>query len=177
MSGSKRGENRGEISGLPGVRFLDPRKVEVGRNAFDRVRLEIGGDEVYEGVRLARAFPLSKPDQYVSFLTEEGKEIGMLAEPQRLDAASRRIVDEELEMMYYTPIIRQVLNVEGKHGTTTWNVKTDRGDTVILVKDRGDVRRLPGRRILFTDAHGLKYDIPDYEKLDEKSRGMIDGEV
>jgi hypothetical protein len=56
-------------------------------------------------------------------------------------------------------------------------VQTDRGETTLYAKDRSDIRRMPGRRILFTDVHGMKYDVPDYTQLDDRSRALIDNEI
>lgn len=167
----------GHGSSGPEVRSLDPRKVEVERDAFDHLRLTIGGDEVHENVRVARAFPLSQPDQFISFLTKENKEIGMLPDLKRMGDTSRRIIEEELGLVYFTPVIQKINAVEGKHGATTWQLVTDRGEKTVFVKDRGEIRRLPGRRILFTDVHGMKYDLPDYAKLDERSRTLLENEI
>jgi hypothetical protein len=158
------------------MRSLDPKKIELTRDAFDHVRLVVD-DEVHEKVKIARAFPVSMPDRYISFMTHEGKEIGMVEDMKRLDSSQRRIVEEELDTVYLTPIIQTILTVSSQHGSTTWRVKTDRGETTVYVKDRGEIRRLPGRRILFTDVHGMKYDVPDYAKLDDRSRSLIDNEI
>jgi hypothetical protein len=171
------GSKNDSRSTSPEIRYLDPQRIEVERDAFDRLRLVIDGDEVYERVRIARAFPLSHPDRYLSILNSEGKEIGMVAEPGRLSSASLRLVQDELDLVYYTPVIERITSVESKHGATTWNVVTDRGEAVVSVKDRGEIRRLAGRRVLFTDVNGLKYDIPDYARLDERSRTLLESEI
>jgi hypothetical protein len=176
-NGQKKDHRVDAVEDTTKIRYLDPRTIEVTRDAFNNLLLDVSPDEKHEKVRVSRAFPLSKPDQFISFSTHEGKEIGVVIEMKQMSAGSRRVVEEELALIYYSPEVTRVYSVEGKHGTTTWQVKTDRGDTTILIKDRGDIRRLPNRRILFTDVHGMKYDVPDYARLDEKSRSLIDGEV
>lgn len=173
------GESTGNGTGTarPEIRSLDPRQIEVTRDAFDHLLLRIGADEVHENVKVARAFPLSEPDRYLSFLTSEGKEIGMVTEMKGMENSSRRIVEEELEFLYFTPVVQKINAVESRHGAMTWELVTDRGERTVYVKDRGDVRRLPGRRVLFTDVHGMKYDLPDYARLDERSRSFLDSEI
>ena len=164
-------------AGSPETRILDPRRVRLERDAFDRLRLTIEPDEVFERVRAARAFPTSQPDHYIAFSSEESGEIGMMPELKGLDRCSVRILQEELELVYFVPVIQEILTVQSKHGATTWDVRTDRGETTIFVKDRSDIRRLTGRRVLFLDVHGMKYDIPDYAKLSDRSRALLESEI
>ncbi|MBW3624424.1 MAG: DUF1854 domain-containing protein [Armatimonadetes bacterium] len=174
--GPSNGSSRGSTAGFE-VRVLDARDLQVTRDAFDHLCLTIGGEETHDKVKVARAFPLSEPDRFISFLTHEGREIGMLRELKGMDGSSRRIVEEELDLLYFTPVIQKIHAVESKHGATTWQLLTNRGEKTVYVKDRGEIRRLPGRRIMFTDVHGLKYDLPDYTKLDERSRSLLESEI
>ncbi len=158
------------------VRLLDAKKILISRDAFEQLRIEIAGEEPRENVQPARCFPTTNPTRYISLL-QDGQEIGVLPELDRLEPHSRRVLEEELDRVYFTPIIQRIVSVSSQHGATTWRLDTDRGETTVYVKDRAEIRRLPGRRILFTDVHGMKFDLPDYTKLDERSRTLLENEI
>lgn len=156
--------------------YLDEKEVRVSRDSFGRLRLEARGT-FYEDVRVARAFPISAPDRNIAFQDAQGKQIGMVADMRRLDRESRRLLQEELEMMYFSTRILQVLHVVSRRGVTTWRLVTDRGPCTIYVKDRSDIRTLPDGRVLITDMHGIRYEIPNPEELDEESRRFLEAET
>jgi len=157
-------------------RYLDVRDLRLFRDDFGKLHLQVGGRK-YKGVRPVRLFPISAPNQEIAFQDAEGKEIGILKEMKALDADSRRCLDEELELIYFVPRVTAIKGVISRHGTTTWDLETDRGPRRIHVKDRSDIRRLPGRRVLLVDVFGLKHDIPDYTQLDERSRALLEQEM
>lgn len=157
------------------VRFLDPQRVRVSRDAFGKLEMEAEGD-TYAAVTLARAFPLSTPDQFISFADSDGKEIGLVEDLSALDRASRAAVEEELALLYFSPVVTRILKVDQNYGATTWHLETDRGPRLVRVKDRGDIRALPPRKVVMNDVHGLRYQIPDTDALDETSRLLLERE-
>jgi hypothetical protein len=160
-----------------GIRYLDPRKLKAEVDAFGRLRVTLEGGEVHERVQVACAFPTSRPGQYVVFQTSEGQQIGLVADPGGLSPSSRRALEEMLALVYCVPIIQRIVTVKSQHGATTWEVETDRGPVTVFVKDRSEIRRLPGSRVLFTDVHGMRYEIEDERALDDRSRGLLDNEI
>ena len=166
------------MTGVPmNGRYLEAGEVKLRRDAFDRLRLKLGPDETHEGVKVARAFPTSARDSYISLQTDEGKEIGMLESLSGLEEQSRRVLTDVLSLLYPVPTIEVIRSVQSQHGTTTWVVRTDHGETTILVKDRGDIRRLGGGRVLFSDVNGMKYEIPDYHRLDDRGQALLQNEI
>ncbi|MDH7571165.1 MAG: DUF1854 domain-containing protein [Armatimonadota bacterium] len=156
--------------------YLDEKEVRVSRDNFGRLRLEARGN-VYEDIRVARAFPISAPDRNIAFQDAQGKQIAMIADMRRLDRESRRLLQQELEMVYFSTRILQVLDVRSRRGVTTWRLVTDRGTRTIYVKDRNDIRTLPDGRILMTDMHGIRYEVSNPEELDEESRRFLEAET
>jgi hypothetical protein len=158
--------------------FLDPRSVRVSRNASGRLVLTIGmGVDEFEDVRPVCAFPLSAPEQHVSLMDSEGREIGVVRDLGELDPESRRVLREEREMVYLTTRVEAIKSVTSRYGIGTWELETDRGPRTIHVRLRGDVRPLPGGRVVLTDIHGVKYEISDVAGLDERSRGFLETEL
>ncbi|MBI3947199.1 MAG: DUF1854 domain-containing protein [Armatimonadetes bacterium] len=159
-----------------GLTYFEPKDVQITRDSFGQLHVHVG-DQHYQGVRPVRAFPLTAPNAHIAFLDAEGRQVGLVANMRALDRESRRILDGELEMMYFTPRVLAVLYARSQQGISTWRLSTDRGDRVVLVKDRSDVRTLADGRIIITDVHGIKYEIPDPRQLDERSQMFIEAET
>jgi hypothetical protein len=95
-------------------------------------------------------------------------------DPSELDAESRRILIEELEVRYFVPEVSEVLSVKEEFGAVTWQVRTDRGEKEIVVRNLKDsVHELPGNRAMITDVDGARYMIPDIRRLDARSTNIL----
>lgn len=155
--------------------LLDPACVMLFRTGGSIVRGTItdpvlGSERSYIRVQIARAFPLSKPDTYIGLRDGRDKDIGMLVTLDTMDAASRAILDEELERRYFLPRIQKVLSVREEFGTTTWQVETDKGPRTFSVQNlRESTQDLTPTRLLITDIEGNRYEFPDVRGLDERS--------
>jgi hypothetical protein len=159
------------------LRYFTPDQVRLLRHG-PLVRMTVVGEYSVLNVTLLRAFPISRPDEYLSLLDEGQKEIGMIAAPLALDAESRAIVAAELARRYRLPEIRQVLEVKERFGTQEWNVATDRGQCVFTTRDLFDnARYTAAGELLITDVDGNRYRIPDLDRLDRQSRLLLDSLV
>ena len=76
-----------------------------------------------------------------------------------------------------TTQVLAIRSVTGLHSMTTWEFDTDRGPRTVYIKARNDVRRMPPRRVLFTDANDTRFEIPDTATLDPRSAAILDGEA
>jgi hypothetical protein len=72
------------------------------------------------------------------------------------------------------PEIRQIVSVGSFSTPSIWNIKTDRGDTQLILQAEEDIRRLPNRALLIMDKHGVSYRIQDRFNLDRTSRKLLD---
>ena len=80
----------------------------------------------------------------------------------------------ELRRRYLVPTILRVPSVTERFGVTTWQVETDRGRREFSVADHDDsVRHLGGGRISVQDVDGNRFDIPDYHRLDRRTREIL----
>ncbi len=82
--------------------LLDPAKLRFLAHG-PILRLTIEDDRSYLRVAILRAFPLSDPSRYLSVRDGQGKEIGLIAQPDALAAADRALVEHELERRYLVP--------------------------------------------------------------------------
>ena len=149
----------------------------------DSVRLERNADgEPVARIRdrtvtlghIVSIFPISNREHFVSLRDTEGNEIGIVKEAHLLDAASRRILREELERSYFLPRIKDILSINEQLGVLTWRVTTDRGTRSFEVRNpRRNVRSVGGGRYIVKDVDGNRYDIPRLRNLGPKSQFLM----
>ena len=95
-----------------------------------------------------------------------------------LDPSSRQVLEAELERIYFTPRIPRIHSIEVNFRIPKWEVETDRGRRVFEISSsRSDIRALGGGRVLIRDADGNQYEIPDYRRLDQASRVLVENQV
>ncbi len=157
------------------ITILDPESITLERNRFGDLTLKLG-DETYEKVRIMRAFPLSFPEKYIVFRVRN-EEIGLLEDAEKIADTSRQILEDELRKAYFIPRITRICSLEENHGASKWKVETDYGMREFDVRSRDDIKVLPPFRVLFRDADGNRYEIPDCRRLDPKSQSLLDSET
>lgn len=155
------------------IRWLDPARVQL-RRIGGLVRLTIEGDRSWTRAQPARAFPISDPDHYIGFLDAAGKDIGMLRDPSQLDEESRRVLEEELELRYFVPVVTKVRKVKVEFGAVYWSLETTRGPRDIVVRNlRDNLQEISAVRVFVTDIEGNRYEFPNLNELDPESLGVI----
>jgi hypothetical protein len=139
-----------------------------------RVRLTIGGERSFISVSVARAFPFSKPNEYVGFQDGAGADIGILPSLEGIDAESRAIIDQEMDRRYFTPTVRKVNLVTEMQGTVTWEVETDRGPRRFVVRNiRDNAYSIGQGRIMLTDSEGNRYYFTDVLNLGRRAYEVL----
>jgi hypothetical protein len=158
------------------IRTLDPVKIRLFRTdpADVRVRMTLDNDRSWTSVVIARAFPFSKPDQYVGLQDAGGGDIGIMPALDGLDAESLSIVRVELERRYFTPTVRHVHEVAEKHGAVNWVVETDRGPRRFVVRNlRDNANSLGPMRVMLTDTEGNRYHFPNIQALGRRTYEIL----
>ncbi len=155
-------------------RFLDASELTFTRSQVGTARLEIRNEVCHLRVIVRRLMPLSKPEQYISFAADEDTEIGILVNPSELAPESLKILNEELDKRYFTPIIQKIYRVKEQFGIHEWEVQTARGRVTFSVRGLNqNIKQVPPARLFVTDVRGNRYDIPDYRELDAQSFHQI----
>lgn len=127
------------------------------------------------GVEVARAFPISAPEEYISIIDADGHEVMCIKDPNTLPRNPMHMLAEELTRREFVPIVQRIEEVQADADPSHWSIVTDRGPTTFLMEDSdNDVRRLAGHQILLVDTHGIRYLIPDTRRLDSHSRRILD---
>lgn len=97
------------------------------------------------GVTPVRAFPLSAPDQGLSSVGPDGREVAWIDRLGELDAATRTLIEEALRLRDFAPTVTRPVDVSSFSTPSTWTVETDRGPTRFVLKGEEDIRRLGGK--------------------------------
>ena len=121
-----------------------------------------------------RAFPISAPNEGISLVNSQGKEIFWLSQWQDLPEALQPVLLEALQTRDFMPVILQIREVSTFSTPSTWSVLTDRGVTQLLLKAEEDIQRLPQGELFIHDGYGMTYRIRDSKKFDRSSRRLLD---
>jgi hypothetical protein len=134
-----------------------------------------GADGVeHVGVEPVRAFPISGPGYGISLCNAEGHEVLWAERLEDLPPAERRLMEEELARREFLPVVRRIVRISTVALPAEWEVETDRGRTRFVLNSEDDVRRFDEHRAVVTDAHGVRYLIPDTRTLDAGSRRVLE---
>ncbi|RTZ45400.1 DUF1854 domain-containing protein [Candidimonas sp. SYP-B2681] len=143
------------------------------RDPFGRLVLELD-DDVYETVAPVRSFPISAPDEGIALVGAGGTELLWIDRLQDIPEDIRCLLEEELASREFIPEIRTIRHVSSFATPSRWDVETNRGDAVLLLKAEEDIRRLSAVTLLIADAHGVQFLIRDMLRLDKPSRRLLD---
>jgi len=150
---------------LPPV-LLDPTRLRFRHRPGGNLQLEVQDDCCYLSVRATRCFPFSDPRHYIAIIYGKNEEVGALKGLRKLDAESRRLVEEDLERRYFIPVITRVVAAREESGVSYWEVETSRGPREFVVRGmRDSLTELEEHRMLLTDVDGNRFEIPDYTQL------------
>ena len=146
----------------------------LSRNQAGRLLLTFPDGSVHEGVVPVRAFPLQAPEQFVAFMSIDGKEIAWVDEVSALSQDVRDLITQEIGSREMMPTIERIISVSTLSTPSTWDIVTDRGATKLILKGEEDIRRLTNSTLIITDSHGLRFILPDMQALDKNSRRILD---
>ena len=91
-----------------------------------------------------------------------------------LDKKSAEAIRACLTDYYRIPEICAFNGFTDKFGLLTFSVETNFGNVSVTVKNRhSDIKLFYGKRVLIKDASDNRYEIPDIEALDRRSRHII----
>ncbi len=158
------------------LRYLDDSNAvfERTQGGFVSVRIK---EEFYPRVQVIRMFPFSDPEKYISIRTpdEHSKEIGVIEDMKQISKETRKMLEEQLNLRYFTPIITKVINIKDEYGYAYFDVVTDRGACRFTINVGGHaVVHLSETRILISDIDENRFEIPDVTKLSARELKLLD---
>ena len=147
---------------------------QLKREASCRLHFVDAHGQTHDGVVPVRAFPLAAPDECVSLVSAEGRELVWIDRLADLPAEARTLLQEELALRDFIPEILQLESVSSFGTPSMWTVETDRGPTTFVLKGEEDIRRLKGSALLIASSDGVQYAIADMTTLDRYSRRLLE---
>lgn len=159
------------------VAYLSPKEAVFRTTSGGVLTLQLG-DDFYAKVDVYQAFPFTIENQFISIRNEEDEEIGVIRDLADFDEESREAVLTEIQWRYYTPKIERILATKEEFGHMYWDVKTDRGYRKFVTRGRDQsIIPIDASRILIIDMTGNRFEIPDYNALDQRSFRYIESLV
>jgi hypothetical protein len=149
-------------------------QLDLSRNEFGSLVLVTADGERHAGVVPVRAFPIQAPDEGVSLMTGDGREVAWIPSLAALAPAQRTLIEEALKGREFMPEIRAIQSVSRFATPSTWQVSTDRGDTSFVLRGEEDIRRIGQDTLLISDSHGIHFLLRDLHGLDRQSRKILD---
>jgi len=157
------------------IRYIDGPEARITDHDGLLVDVEFHGSEVMQALEPRRLFPISGLDKYITLLDNEGREQAIVRDITKLMPESREVLETSLREYYLIPKIRRFVeaNEKQKH-YWIWTAETDRGIFTFEIRNYNQtVKPLYDGRVLIKDANDNRYEIPDVNQLDKRSRRMI----
>jgi hypothetical protein len=151
-----------------------PLDYQLQRDAFGRLQLIDRDGERHENVVPVRAFPIASPQDGIALVDPHGRELAWIEHLDELPTEPRGLVESELASREFMPEIERITSVSSFATPSTWQIKTNRGDTILRLKGEEGIRRLADSALLITDRHGIHFLIRDRNTLDAHSRKLLE---
>ena len=128
-----------------------------------------------EDRRLSAArLPTHEPRRaYVSLVDHSNRERACLSSLSTLTRAQRESLQRAMAKVDFLPEVRRIHSISQEGTSSRWQVDTDRGLTEFVVDQEDHVRPLDDGRHLISDAHGMRYLVPEPSALDAASRKLL----
>ncbi len=156
------------------ITFLEPNKCKFSFNQNGFLVLSVDGENKGR-VKLIRSYPYSLTDEYICVHDIEDNEIGIVRDLKELDKDSLEAANKELHNRYYCPTITSVKNIKERMGHFYFETIIDGKNKSFTVRDlTRNLRFANDSTLLIFDVDGNRYIIPDHEKIEKKSRRLIE---
>ena len=142
------------------------------KNGFLYIKQE---DKEEQRVFLFRQFPFELLWEFISVMTSDQQEIGIIKNIELFDEETKNLLYTELGRRYYAPVIQKILSVKERYGFSYWKVITAEGEVSFTLQDTfRSIVCVGENRLLLLDVNGNRFEIADVGKLDRKSYKKIE---
>ena len=157
---------------MPRIYLTSEDKISICENNL--IDLTLASGEEFTRLEPRRLFPVSREEEYITLLDENGVEIAVIRSVADLCERSREAIHQSLDDYYLIPHITKIISKAEKYGTLRWTVETDRGIKSFDIRNRNhDIRVYKDGKVRVRDADDNRYTIDDYRKLDAASRAKL----
>lgn len=155
-------------------RYIEGPEVRFTENDKIFVDAEFYTGEKFNELELHRMFPITGLTKYIALMDSEGNEIAVIRDINDLMPESREVVENCLREYYMIPRIIKFIKMSEKFKIWMWTAETDKGICTFEIRNHlTAIKPLYDGRVLIKDANDNRYEIPDVNVLDKKSKKLI----
>ena len=155
-------------------RYIEGPDVRITENDKIFVNVEFYTGEKFTELELHRMFPITGLTKYIALLDSDGNEIAVIRNIDDLMPESKKVVENCLREYYMIPRITRFIKMSEKFKIWMWTAETDKGICTFEIRNHlTAIKPLYDGRVLIKDANDNRYEIPDVNTLDSKSKKMI----
>ena len=144
--------------------YIDNDMARFTRKDIALVDMELYDGRFFENLEPRRLFPTTGLEKYITLLDSAGVERAIIRDLNNLP-----------NEYYLVPKITRIIDCREKYGVLNIQTETDRGNTVIEIRNvLNGIKLVYGTRVLLRDHNDNRYEIPDLRLLDKASRAMIE---
>ena len=148
------------------------------RKDITLVDMELYDGRTFQNLEPRRLFPTSGLEKYITLLDESGTERAIIRDLNTLPPLERKIIEGCLEEYYLIPRITKIVETKEKFGVITLQTETDRGPAKIEIRNLlNGLKLIQNYRVLIRDGNDNRYEIPDINQLDRRSRQLLDNYI
>ena len=130
---------------------------------------------MHETLTPVRAFPIAAPDEGISLVGSDGKEVYWIERLSDMAQPMRLLLEEDFAVREFVPEVLRIATIDSISVPSVWTVETDRGTTQLGLKAEEDIRKLDGLyHLLITSRDGVQYRISDSRQLDKQSQKYLE---
>lgn len=145
------------------------------RNAHGHLCLTLPDGTVHEGLTPVRAFPIAAPEEAISLVGCDGKEVFWIPLLSQVPEAARALLADDFAVREFVPEVQAITSIDAISVPSVWTVVTDRGTSQLALKAEEDIRKIEGRHhLLITSRDGVHYRIRDARLLDKPSQRYLE---
>ncbi len=165
-----------EVQEMTALRYLNRENAVFEKTEGGFLSLSYDG-QTWDRVQVIRLFPFTEPEKFISIRTveERSREIGVIASLKDVDKKTGKMLLEQLDLHYFTPVIEKILDIKDEYGYAYFHVMTDRGECRFTINMGSNaVVRLSDSRLLITDLDENRFEIRDVFALTQKEQRKLD---
>lgn len=156
------------------IEFLNPAECKFSFNSNGFLIFAFKGENKGR-VKLIRTYPYTLTDEYICIHDLQDAELGIIRDLNELDDISAENARKELGNRYYCPTVSAVKSVKERMGNFYFETVIDNKKKNFTVRDITKNLRFAGdNTLLIFDMDGNRYIIPEFEKIEEKSRRLLE---
>lgn len=152
--------------------MLNPENCQFRLNDNGFLLATVEGKDVGR-VKIVCSRPLTQPMDYVSVMSMEDEEYGIIPSVNLFDGEQKALIEENIRQRYFCPTITEILSIKDKMGNFYFDVLIQGHKKNFLVRDLTKNIRQYGNSIMIIDTDGNRYRMDDLDNVPKKSRRKL----